>query len=834
MNKFKKVISVGMSATLLASLFTVIAAGSAMASITGTGAGSVAQGSTSAGTASYLFTENSIAALPNAAGSMTITITPAAPGAGTVEWVGPPVVTAPGSLGASASIAGNVLTISVAASDPANVETISITGLKVKASSTASPGAVVATLSTGLIGTAFSGGTVTASGKLAQAYGIGTTQFDVALDVGSCPFSGTNTVTVGGESVTVTGVTADTPVVGQYRFTNPGDPFVSNQLANAIVTQTVPNCSILSMPSPATVVQALAYSSHGNPTVFPGENNSDAAALDLVEPAAGFLAVGNVITYTIDTAGVVFSNVPPAASIFAGNIVLGAPVLSADRKSVTITVTTASSGASGIHLGGILYDVAATVPPGTFVSVTVTATGKIVKPTSNTNAVVFRGITASAPLPTVYIGENNQATGLITLKEGAAGFFQSGVGTNNVLTVCPIAVDYTFTFAPWARVVGGVAAGNLLLRDGATASATNVVMGSPSTVCTGGYQWTIWSSSTTASTIEIGNSTFSSGPLINVAVNQNPGLVAINIRNGDGTGFDDLLIATTGFATAAYRTSVGVAALSQTAIPAGALGALVGDLTVWETAQGQLKAGELICVEVLPRAFTAGGPIQDVFLGSQPTAGVPTVSTTGAGLVVGPVSFLSFQQEIQQCPGASGEGPNTQSTAFAFQVLQQSVAGDGRLVISNIRYTTTADAADGLVQVRVSGANLGSPTVVAFQQIVSNARIGGQPAATAATRLGVTQTGAFTTSTKVTTVNKYVTYRFDLGVAAAGKLIQIQGATKTGNDWSAFTATTSRVANASGVVYYYARSASVAWKSFRAWYSAGGVTTPARQSRWIP
>jgi hypothetical protein len=802
-----------------------------MASITGTGAGSVAQGSTSAGTASYLFTENSIAALPNAAGSMTITIVPAAPGAGTVEWVGPVTVVAPGSLGASASIAGNVLTISVAGSDPANVETISISGLHVKASSTASPGAVVATLSAGLIGTAFSGGTVTATGNLAQAYGIGTTTFDVALAVGSCPFSGTNAATVGGESVTVTGVTADTPVVGQYRFTNPGDPFVANHLANEVVTQTVPNCSILNLTSPATVVQALAYSSESNPTVFPGENNSAAADLDVVEPAAGFLVATNVITYTIDTAGVVFS-VVPTMDVEVGDIVVGNPVLALDRKSVTITVTTASTVASSIQLDDIFYDVAASVPGGTFVSVTVTATGKIVKPTSNTNAVVFRGITASAPLPTVYIGENNQPTGLVTLKEQAAGFFQAGTGPNNVLEVCPIAVDYLFTFAPWARVVGGVAAGNIILRDGATASATNVVMGAPS----GGgcYSWTVWSASTVASTIEIGNSTFASGPLINVSVNQNPGLVAIEIYSGDGTGFNDNLIAKTGFATAMYRTSVGVAALSQTAIPAGALNALVGDLTVWETGLGQLKANEWICVEVLPRSFTSGGGIQDAFFGSLATSNVPLVSTTGAGLVVGPASFVAPFDEEAFCGPSSGGAPAAQTTVFRFQVLQQSVAGDGRLVISNIHYTTTADAADGLIQVQVRGVNLQAPTNVAFQQIVSNARIGGQPAATAATRLGVTQTGAFTTSTKVTTVNKYVTYRFDFGVAAAGKLVQIQGATKTGNDWSAFTATTSRVANASGVVYYYTRSASAAWKSFRAWYSAGGITTPARQSRWIP
>ena len=207
-------------------------------------------------------------------------------------------------------------------------------------------------------------------------------------------------------------------------------------------------------------------------------------------------------------------------------------------------------------------------------------------------------------------------------------------------------MNYVFTFAPVARVVGGVAAGNLILRDGSVASTTNIVTASPApAVGTGCYSWTVWSASTVASTIEIGNAGFTSGPLINVTVNQNPGLVAIRILSGNGTGFNDTLIATVGFATAVYRVSVGVAALSQTAIPAGALNALAGDISVWETGLGQLKANEVICVEVLPRAGTSGGTgpgsgIQDVFFGNQATANVPIVTTTGTGLVIGPVSFV--------------------------------------------------------------------------------------------------------------------------------------------------------------------------------------------------
>jgi hypothetical protein len=127
----------------------------------------------------------------------------------------------------------------------------------------------------------------------------------------------------------------------------------------------------------------------------------------------------------------------------------------------------------------------------------------------------------------------------------------------------------------------------------------------------------------------------------------------------------------------------------------------------------------------------------------------------------------------------------------------------------------------------------GSNTQLTFQSIVSNAKIGSVLAGTAASRLGVTQVGAFTTSTKVQKVGMYVTFRFDFGVVAAGAHVDIWGATKTGNDWTGFSKVTSRVANASGVVYYYIRQSSATWMSYRAAWGGGGVMTPARQARWI-
>jgi hypothetical protein len=843
LNKWKKAISAGLSATLLASLFTVAAASSALAAVTVTSAGNIPQGGSSVGTATFKICEEAVASLAtNAAGSIDIAILDSA-SANTLGFSGTPVVTAPGSLGATATIAGNVLTMSWTNTDILNIECIEVSGLTIDDLLGAATGAVKATLQTptgnASVAAFQAGGT--ASGVLAVGVAITGTSATVNVTTTGCTFvatgvagSGSYAFAAGAVGTTAESLsgTASALVAGQQTLTiTTVGGFTSIHNAGDVVTQTGACAPTGVLASPGTVVATLTYS---NPTpkltVFPGENNSPAQNLVLTEPSFGFLAAASTITYTIGTDGVVFSQAPVVSDNNAA-MTLTAPVLSADRKSATVTVSTASTVAPAvITLSSILYDVASTVPAGTFISVGIaTSPAKSVSPASRTNAVVFRGIAAvSATTPTVYIGENNQAAGLISFTENAAGFFTDGTGSNNTFEICPFGVTYTFTTAPWAKVTGGVVAGNLILREGAGASPDNIVQG----VSSGGgcYSWTVFTKSTTASTVQIGNSDFTSGPLINVGVNQPPGAVMVDLFIGS-SALDTQLAATVQFANAVFRNSVTVTALAQPAIPKGATGAAAGSIQIAETGLGQLKNGEYLCFEILPRALTTGtGTIQDTFLSSLNTASLPIATTSGSGLLVGSVIA---NPTVAQCGAAAGGSPSTFTTRFAFQVGQQSIAGDGKVIVSNINYTTTADAANGPVLVRVSGVG-GVPTSVQFQSTVSNAKIGTGIAGTNATRLGVTQTGAFTISTKVAKVGKYVTYRFDFGVAAAGQIFQIWGATKTGNDWSAFTAVTSRRANASGVVYYYIRQNSATWKSYRASWAGGGVLTLARQSRWIP
>jgi hypothetical protein len=112
-----------------------------------TAVGSVPRGGASGTTLVLRFMEPSVDAIPNAAGSFTVTLTDQAGAGATLAFTGTPSIVAPGSLGASAElVAANVLRISIVASDQFNVELITVAGLGIGASSVAALGSINATL----------------------------------------------------------------------------------------------------------------------------------------------------------------------------------------------------------------------------------------------------------------------------------------------------------------------------------------------------------------------------------------------------------------------------------------------------------------------------------------------------------------------------------------------------------------------------------------------------------------------------------------------------------------------------------------------------------------
>jgi hypothetical protein len=742
------------------------------------------------------------------------------------------------------------------ASDVLNSETFTISGLSLAASTTATLGDVTATVAgAGGAGTAFTcytTGVTTATGLVAVGVGTGSTSIIINYD--NCHFEPTDTSDLipaalvfgtGGtaESRNITAVVQDFPAVGQDTLTIQATT-TAHPVDQVVSQASVETCTSALLTGLGTVRDSLVYNAPASvQLLFPGEANQGPttgvpiADLTATERTAGFLSVGTVITFTITTPGVTFSSGAGRLPVIlgSGTLTVGATSLSADRMSASATVSTASGGIVDptITLDNIHYDVASTVTSGTAVNVTLALTGaKVVVPTSRSNAQVGRIFTASAPTPTVNIGQNNQPSGLITIVEVTAGSFTDGSGSNNVFEICPADGFTVFSVpGPWAKVMN-TDAGALRLREGSVASPDNVVQGTADPNAPGCFYWTVFTKSTVASTVVIGNADFTSGPLVNVAFGAPAGPLNATLAAGR---LDDpatvpnertmtvqvtLAIANRGFAS-----QVKVTALGQPIMAPGSTHNLAGNIEVAETGNGQLKLGERICVEILPNANT--NVIQDVFMSNTTTADLPVATATG-GTLIGPVTASSAG-----CASTGGGFglPGATTMSFSFVVAQQSTSGAGKVTISNIHYNVVNDASTGPVQVNVWGFTFGAN--VDFQRVISNARVGSPLAGTASTRLGVTQVGAFTTSTKVTQHGKYVTYRFDFGVGAAGAHVEIWGATKTGNDWSGFAKVTSRVANASGVVYYYIRQNSATWKSYRGFWAGGGAWTPARQARWL-
>lgn len=112
-----------------------------------TGVGTIPRGRSSGNTLVLRFMEPSPDAIPDGAGSFLVTLTDHVGDGTTVGFTGTASIDAPGSLGVIADlVANNVLKISIEASDRFNVEPITITGLGISASSTATLGSIDAVL----------------------------------------------------------------------------------------------------------------------------------------------------------------------------------------------------------------------------------------------------------------------------------------------------------------------------------------------------------------------------------------------------------------------------------------------------------------------------------------------------------------------------------------------------------------------------------------------------------------------------------------------------------------------------------------------------------------
>lgn len=839
MNRFKKAISVGMSAALLASLFTVIAASTALATTSVTSAGVVPVGGTSATPASFQFCENSAGSWAAPGGTITVTITPAAPGAGAVNFTNadgdapsPTFSQNPGGLGATAVAGGNLLTVTVPHDDGVNVLCFTVGNLWISAAAGTSTGAIKATAGGTLAVSTYTPATVNAAGTLQTSQPSSATDFLVNT-TSACPFvdvgSGAGPAghfIIAGVNAGATG-TATALVAGQQTLTVPA--LGTATTAGQAVTQAdVPNCAGATLGSPGTVGNAVTQTAVTGSAV-PGEQNQATGNTTITETAAGYLAANTVLTFTISApaTGVTFSHsewADPSAQIDLGSG-LGVPVLCVlqiGQTACTVKVKTASTTlASSITLfgtstgGGIAIDMASSVAPGTKVKIAVTGSPAIlVVVSSNTIANAARVIVGVASQPVIYINYNAQATGMISLTEQGPGFFTSS-GVNDAFGLC-ITTGESFTFAPYAIV----ASGDLMLLTSTSTGATTVqgtLYNVGSWSCA---RWSIYSKSTVASVIDIVGATATgplaigpgNGPTLSVPAGLQPGTTQAWILVGkqadvaaaNGTAQSSLV----SFATRAFKSDVVVAAVSQPTITKGTVGAAAGDITITETLNGQFKPGQLICLQIQPRA--TNNFIQDTWYdigGGVSTNKLPIITTNAAsGLLVSPVTIGGTNEN--NCSG----GLSDNRAMASFTVTQQSFGGTlGVITISNIHYVVSADAVDGNVQVRVFTKccqNAG----VQFSTFISNARIGSaQVDAWIAAGNNTRAASAFGLNTVITAQGSRVTVRSRGASAPAGTLVQIWVKTRT----TAWHLETNRRITSDGYAYYSPRVLNHGYRYYR-------------------
>jgi hypothetical protein len=254
-NETRRAVSFGLAATLLAALVTVIGAIPALASTSVTSAGNVLPGGSSAGTASFTLTENSVSGFANASGTLVVTITDSA-NVSTVHLSGTPVLSAPGSLGATVTLgpAGTSFVVTTVGADNANIEPITVSGLRIAADFGAANGPIKAAMSGSLVAGILSP-TTTASGIVKTSVGTGSTA-GVVVNVSSpCGFAPTGGLNVGvrfTDTVDPRAITAATPLAaGEQTLTI--DVGVSTHVAGTTITQIVADCLGTNLGSPGTV-----------------------------------------------------------------------------------------------------------------------------------------------------------------------------------------------------------------------------------------------------------------------------------------------------------------------------------------------------------------------------------------------------------------------------------------------------------------------------------------------------------------------------------------------------------------------------------------------------
>ncbi len=858
MNLAKKAISFGTSAALIASLLATAVAPAAMASSTVTNFGNVAVPFGSATTTSapfaVTFTENAADSFgTTGAGQIIVTVLDSggAHGAG-ITLGGTLVVAAPGYAGVTASVSGNTLTIN--SSGPwstALLEQLTVSGVTVTIDNTVATGALEAnvTTATGDLKLATFASSGNASGFLHTGVVSGATALVVDLTTTRCPF--VDTATAGADYFagttdlgTGTASAVGVPAAGQQTLTITTAGGAPTLAAGVTITQATACTATLpyALSSPGTVTNGVQESSSAVDTVVPGENNQRVGSVQLLESAAGVIPVG---TLTFTAVGGLFSYSP---SVNYYNGLAGSSVcnISFDRTSCTVSITTAStsapSGATDYSLvfGTTNVDVPATATNGSNVTIAVAGSPAFaVTGSPATVGAVARAVVAIASVPTVYIGFNDQPSGEISLTETSAGYFSSiPSAPTNSFEVCLTSDSDHFTRLPIAIVTSG----NLKLAAGSPiAPATQAIGTFDGNQC---VYWTVYTSSTVASTIQIRGTDATgailpdaagNGPRLSIDPGANIGYVKAKVYTGFGTDTSRVPFGEFVIATRANKNEPVVAAVSQPTLAPGTAKGPLGNITITETQAGQFRNHEQICLSLADLNLPYNYAYQADFVGANVNDSPVVTTNTASGLI----AMMAFWH--------SG------SSYLCILVNQQAIGTLGVITLSNLNVSIPNDAALGPINVEVMGGfgnysngTLSQPNYRSFDggqlfdQTVTAGIVGTRANAgfKVGTAVGATKNATFTASTKVVKLGKYVTWRFTGSPALVGKTVVISVSTKQADGtWGAFVPLTTRLIDLNGNAYFWWKTSSAKWVAVRATY-AGDTTyamtvSASPQARWI-
>ena len=813
MSLWKKAVSVGTSAALVASLLATVAAPAVFAANTSAGGGTIYPGAGSSATFSLTFAEDAVGQFSNGSFAVDVADSAGVNGNATFVTTVAPTITRNAGLGtASAGFIGDQLVVNVGGTDPTKIDSWTISGLKVSAGAAAAFGSLIFSVSGDIVG--LSQALSTASGTTTSVItGGSSTSFTYALDAGSVQFQPTGTACTGSALAAGSVTVAAAGVVAAETFTAIAPTGVANTIYKAtaltgskpvgtVVTQSV--CANR-FPSPVTVGDAVdAFNQWGwNPTFQAGVNSQNPADIEAdLGFFDGLLLAGDTVTFTIQTPGVLFAPDPElTGDIFSVGIGTGTPVLSADRKSISVALTADATAGDYIDFGPYM-DVAQSVANGTTVDVAVTTSraGVVVLGSPVTVAVVGFVSAGSTAAPIIYIGQNDQSTGMVTLTESAPGVI-SDAGN---LSVClQSGESWAIGRYFWAVVTSGDLKFNVA---GLPASQAKMTINGN---CLDVLPYT---GSSVASTIEIRDGTATApaasgatnGPKVNVPNYMTPGQTYVRVYN-DGTQVADNIV----IAVRAYTGTPTATASAQLPVIRGMLNQAAGSITFTEGAPNQFGSYYYLelCL-VYPSTSYEGA-----YIWSSPTganAPVVTTNSTVSGLIA------TFD------PVRSGDG------CIWLNTTDSGLSGLGTITVSNLKLDVKTDAQLGPVFVRIYTNMTDRQGEGLLQATVSPATVVAPRALSigAVSALGANPTSGYSTKTpKVQTAGKYITWKFTGGKALAGQRVNVLKAVRINGAWGGPSYLKSAWADANGIVTVVMKASAGTVLNLRVQWPGGGVYT---------